>query len=263
MRIIRSILLCIIIISFHIPSLKSQFVSQIDASGGLSKYTDLYPPGEFSQSNYESPVRSQSSKKNWEEILLSPLKYGFVHFYFAGQLWIFKCREFGELIDPVGYYPVDIIYNLGFAFGFRNILQIDYKFINTGGNNLYIENPTFSNIFNKDELPMKWKNNEWIFKVNPFFTKLNEIMAVYLYYGFGNKITYADSEDILLELNGKNNVFGIEVSWIKRVGSIGFFVDYRRITFSTLELSTVGKSEIKYKAGIVSFGARFSVGLGY
>lgn len=201
------------------------------------------------------------SEKELLDILLTPINYGYFHITIGGYFWIFRCHDYEYFISPLNYYPVSIIRFIGLNAGFKNIVQFEFRITNDDGNDEYLElPPTLGNLNNREETKMYWKNKEWIFKVNPFFKLLKPRTALFLSYGFSNKLSHYDYGKLKI-WDGRSMMFGSEFMWITRAVSGGFFIEYRIVNFEKITLTNVGYTDIDYKGGIFSFGLK--VGLGY
>jgi hypothetical protein len=139
---------------------------------------------------------------------------------------------------------------------------VEYVVTKSQGHDEFIDIPSSGNLVDREVTKMYWENREWVFKVNPFFTLFNPKTALFLKYGFGNRLSRYD-ENRFSQWEGRNHLFGLEMNWIRRIGSYGFFVDYRTLTFDGYTVSGGGYTGIDYKGRIISIGVKGAIGFGW
>lgn len=191
-------------------------------------------------------------------------KYGYIHFGAGGSM--FKLDP-GDL-NTVYIEPFRVATALNFEYffyltaGFRNILQIEYRW-GKDGNNLYYDETSFPYGFTieRNTVDMDFDYNQYLLKINPlFFIKSMEAWTVFFLWGNGN-VDYLDANNDGFK-NGTKNIMGIEVGTIHKYLSISAGFEQNKMVFKELNVKGFVPIIQNFKASYWQLNIKISLGFG-
>ena len=212
--------------------------------------------------NVKSRLVTSESARTTKLDTLKNIKYGYMHIGIWGSLGIASSTDISNAIEPFEISNLNFGKNFNIIFGIRKILQTEFR-KHTFAFPFFIQESEISggsiNI-ERLEISMKTKFNEWLFKFNPFFTSIKPPWALFFVYGIG-KGEYVDEIGDGFK-NGKEKIYGLELTYLLKFLSASVFLEWRKVNFENFTIAQFGAVDEDFLMNHFSLGIKMSVGFG-
>lgn len=197
-------------------------------------------------------------KTKWEE---SVPRFAYVHLGLGGNFFVVGSEDMERALAPFEMGPVNFGYSYYMTTGIRNIAQLELRKGEDSNSFFYDEGLTRDFKIKRTTIPVKFKHEEWLVKMNPvFFVRKLRTWAFFIVWGKGD-VDYADKAGDGF-LNGKKTITGLELSRIFKFFAIGSSIEKHNMTFERFSVNGFGSLVQDFDASYLQFNVRFAVGLG-